>query len=341
MPFETPRLKNKLLNGLAAASLGLLSLHAHAESAAMPGEGVTVTPIFPPIAEEHFRGQIAMAGLRELGYEVEDPKITAYPAMMVALSYGDADFTVHFWDKLHDSFYQKVGGDETLVKVGHVIPEVIQGYLIDKKTAEAYDIDSLDDLKNPEIAKLFDTNGDGKADLTGCNPGWGCELVIDHHLAAYGLEDTVSHNRGSYFALMADTITRYEQGEPILYFTWVPQWITAVLKPGEDVVWLEVPYTDLPSGDNDVNTSYQGKNLGFAIDTVKAVLNKDFAKENPAAKTFLASMQISAEDESAQNLKMQDGEDTPADIRRHAAEWIEAHREQFDKWLDKARAAAE
>lgn len=194
MPFDTP-LKNKLLHGLAVASLGLLSLPAHAE-AEMPGEGVTVTPIFPPIAEERFRGEIAIAGLRELGYEVEEPKITAYPAMMVALAYGDADFTVHFWDKLHDSFYQKVGGDETLVKTGHVIPEVIQGYLIDKKTAEAYDIDSLTDLKDPEIAKLFDTNGDGKADLTGCNPGWGCELVIDHHLEAYGLEETVSHNRG-------------------------------------------------------------------------------------------------------------------------------------------------
>lgn len=86
-----------------------------------------VTPIFPPIAEERFRGELAMAGLRQLGYDVQEPKETEYAAMMVALSYGDADFTVHFWDKLHDAFYQKVDGPNTLVKAGDVIPGVLQG----------------------------------------------------------------------------------------------------------------------------------------------------------------------------------------------------------------------
>lgn len=95
---------------------------------------------------------------------MEEPKETDYSTMMMALSYGDADFSVHLWEKLHDTFYQKAGGDDTMLKAGSVIPGVLQGYLIDKKTAEAYGIDSLDDLKDPEIARLFDSNGDGKAD---------------------------------------------------------------------------------------------------------------------------------------------------------------------------------
>lgn len=45
--------------------------------------------------------------------------------------------------------------------------------MIDKKTAEQYHITSIDQLKDPQIAKLFDTNNDGKADLTGCTPGMG------------------------------------------------------------------------------------------------------------------------------------------------------------------------
>lgn len=340
MNFATRGFTQKILHCAAVASLSLLPLYGQAATAEKPGEGVEVTPIFPSIAEERFRGEVAMAGLRELGYEVKEPKETEYATMMVALSYGDADFTVHLWDKLHDTFYQKVGGDDTLVKAGDVIPGVLQGYLIDKKTAEAHNIKYLTDLKKPEIAKLFDTNGDGKADLTGCNPGWGCELVIDHHLKAYDLEKTVTHNRGSYFALMADTIQRFKQGEPILYFTWVPQWIAGVLVEGKDVVWLEVPYTDLPDGKNDVNTSFNGKNLGFAVDKVEAVLNKDFAKKNPAALKFLSLVQITTDDESAQNLKMQDGENSAKDISRHAAEWVAAHREQFDSWLAASRAAA-
>lgn len=340
MTLHTRGFTQKLLHCAAVASLSLLPLCSQAASAEKPGEGVSVTPIFPSIAEERFRGEVAIAGLRELGYEVEEPKETEYATMMVALSYGDADFSVHLWDQLHDTFYKKAGGDDTMVKAGDVIPGVLQGYLIDKKTAAAHNIKYLTDLKKPEIAKLFDTNGDGKADLTGCNPGWGCELVIDHHMKAYDLEKSVSHNRGSYFALMADTIARYKEGQPILYFTWVPQWIAGVLVEGEDVVWLEVPHTDLPDGKNDVNTSFEGKNLGFAVDTVKAVLNKDFAEENPAALKFLSLVQITTDDESAQNLKMQNGENSAADIKRHAAEWVAAHREQFDGWLAASRAAA-
>lgn len=326
---------------LALSAFTLLPIADALAASEMPGEGVSVTPIFPTIAEEHFRGEVALIGLRELGYEVGAAKETDYPTMMMALSYGDADFTVHLWEELHASFYERAGGDDVMAKVGSVMDGVVQGYLIDKATAEAHGIDSLDDLRDPEIAALFDTNDDGKADLTGCNPGWGCEVTIDHHLAAYNLMDTVTQNRGSYFALMADTITRYEQGEPILYFTWVPQWITAELVPGEDVVWLEVPHTDLPDGNNGVNTSYQGKNLGFAVDTIRSVLNKEFAEENPAAREFLSLVAISTDDESDQNLRMQEGESSAEDIRRHAQEWVAEHREQFDEWLIQARAAAE
>jgi glycine betaine/proline transport system substrate-binding protein len=333
---------NTFKKNMIAAGLGL-SLTAAAgtilASSEKPGDGVEITPIFPAISAEHFRGEVVNIGLRELGYEVEDFKETEYPPMMVALSYGDADFTVHLWDKLHDTFYQKVGGDANLTKVGTIISNVSQGYLIDKKTADKYNITSLADLKKPEIAKLFDSNGNGKADLTGCNPGWGCELMIEHHLKAYGLSETVTHNQGSYFALMADTIARFEQGESILYYTWSPQWIGGVLVPNEDVVYLSVPHTDMPDGNNDVNTSVDGKNLGFAIDQIRSIMNKEFADENPAARTFVAAVNIPADAESAQNLKMERGEKSSKDINRHAADWVAANRATFDGWLDQARSA--
>ena len=335
-------LSNIIKNSKKALALTTLSLAVGAVSnIAManekPGDGVRVKPIFPSIAEERFRGEIVIQGLTDLGYKVSKPKETEYATMMLAVSYGDADFSVHLWDILHDSFYQKAGGDDTMVKTGKIIPGVLQGYLIDKKTSEKYGITSLTDLKDPAKAALFDNNGDGKADLTGCNPGWGCELVIDHHLKAYGLEETVSHNRGSYFALMADTITNYQAGKPILYFTWAPQWISGVLVPEKDTVWLSVPYTDLPGGDNTLNTSFNGKNLGFAVDTVKGVINRDFAKQNPAAVKFISMVTISADDESAQNLKMKNGENSAKDIKRHASDWISAHRASYDAWLAAAR----
>ena len=55
----------------------------------------------------------------------------------------------------------------------------LQGYLIDKKTADKFNIKSVMDIKNH--AKEFDANGDGKADMVACHPGWGCEKIISRH----------------------------------------------------------------------------------------------------------------------------------------------------------------
>ena len=91
------------------------------------------------------------------------------------------------------------------------------------------------DLKDPKIAAKFDEDGDGKADLAGCVPGWGCERVIEHHLTEYGLRDTVTHNQGEYNAIIADTISRYKNGKPILYYTWTPYFVSGSLVPGKDI----------------------------------------------------------------------------------------------------------
>ncbi|PZW65071.1 glycine betaine/proline transport system substrate-binding protein [Pseudomonas sp. URMO17WK12:I6] len=95
-------MKRSLIARWAVSSLAVLSiLSAHAADASKPGAGVSITPIFPTIAEERFRGEIAVAGLKELGYNVTEPKETEFPAMYIALAYGDADFTVHNWKALH------------------------------------------------------------------------------------------------------------------------------------------------------------------------------------------------------------------------------------------------
>lgn len=80
-------------------------------------------------------------------------------------------------------------------------------------------VKNIGDLKDPKIAARFDTDNDGKAELAGCIPGWGCERNIEHHLTKYKLRDTIEHNQGTYAVMMVDTITRHKTGKPILYFT--------------------------------------------------------------------------------------------------------------------------
>ena len=245
------------------------------------------------------------------------------------------------WNPLHVDFYEKAGGDAKLYREGVYSDGALQGYLIDKATADKYGIKSIDQLKDPAIAKLFDTDGDGKADLAGCNPGWGCEKVIEHHLDAYGLRGTVTHKQGSYAAIIADTIARHKQGQPIFYYTWTPYWVSGVLVPGKDVTWLQVPFSALPGERKNVDTALpDGSNYGFQANNQHIVANRAWTDANPAAAKLFAIMKLSNNDISAQNKRMRDGENKEADIERHVDGWIKAYNETYQGWLKQARAAA-
>ncbi len=214
----------------ATAFATLISTQTFA--ADLPGKGITVNPVQSTITEETFQTLLVSRALEKLGYTVNKPSEVDYNVGYTSLASGDATFTAVNWTPLHDNMYEAAGGDKKFYREGVFVNGAAQGYLIDKKTADQYKITNIAQLKDPKIAKLFDTNGDGKADLTGCNPGWGCEGAINHQLAAYELTHTVTHNQGNYAAMMADTISRYKEGKPVFYYTWTPYWVSNELKPG-------------------------------------------------------------------------------------------------------------
>ncbi|MGB0723207.1 MAG: glycine betaine/L-proline ABC transporter substrate-binding protein ProX [Gammaproteobacteria bacterium] len=328
---------NKRILGAASALL----LAGNTMAADMPGKGTTVQPLKSSIAEETFQTLIVMKALTALGYDVQPIKEIEYATGHVAIANGDGTFMADHWDPLHVDFFKKAGGADKLYREGIYSGNALQGYLIDKATADKHGITNIGQLKDPKIAKLFDADGDGKADLAGCTPGWGCEKVIEHHLDAYGLRDTVTHKQGSYSAIIADTIARQQAGNPVLYYTWTPYWVSGVLVPGKDVTWLQVPFSALPGERKDVDTALpDGSNYGFQANTQRIVANLDFAKAHPDAAKLFSIMKLSNNDISAQNLAMRDGQKSEADIERHADAWIKANQATFDGWLKEARAAA-
>ncbi|KGK15835.1 glycine betaine/L-proline ABC transporter substrate-binding protein ProX [Vibrio navarrensis] len=326
---------------LTVTALTSLAVASSAWAEKLPGAGVTVQPVQSTVAEETFQTLIVNRALEALGYDVLPTKEVDYNVAYTSIAKGDATFLAVGWFPLHSDKYAMAGGDKVFYRQGQYISGAAQGYLIDKATADKYNISNISQLKDPKIARLFDANDDGKADLTGCNPGWGCEGVIEAQLSAYGLRDTVSHNQGNYAAIIADTISRYKQGSPILYYTWTPYWVSGVLVPGKDVVWLEVPFSALPGERKDVDTTLpNGKNYGFEMNSMRIVANKAFAEQNPAAAKLFAIMQVNINDVSAQNMMMSQGKNRSADIEAHVDGWIKAHQKQFDAWIEAAKKAA-
>ncbi|MGD1715896.1 glycine betaine/L-proline ABC transporter substrate-binding protein ProX [Dapis sp. BLCC M172] len=306
----------------------------------MPGQGVRVSSGSSITTYAAFLTEIINVGLEKLGYQTEAVKQLSVPIVHISVSNGDLDFYTNHWEKLQNKFFIENGGEDKFQRVGIIVDNALQGYQIDKKTADQYKITSLDQLKDPKIAKLFDSDGDGKANLAGCNPGWGCELVIEHHLDVYGLRDTVEHDQGNYDILLADVVARNRLEKPILYYTYTPHWAPAVLEPGKDAIWIEVPFTSLPEEQGEASeqeTMLDGKNLGIAVDRVRIVANNKFLQANPAAKRLFELVSIPIEDVNAQQKLVQDGESNSEDLRRHAEEWVKKNQDKFDGWVEEAR----
>jgi glycine betaine/proline transport system substrate-binding protein len=345
--------KTLLWSITAALVLGLVITGTAMAKGHMPGKGKTVQPARATWTSGFFLEAIYSRALEDLGYEVKDPKKLSNPIFFQSVYQGDVDFWANGWFPIHyaqlgmpyDEYKKKARICGTVVKGG-----ALQGYLVSKRDLEKFDIKSLDDFKRPEVKKAFDANGDGKADLVACPPGWGCEKVITHHLDVYGLEDDINPIKASYSASMADAVARYNSGEPVLFYTWTPNWTVNKLKPGKDVMWINVPKT-MPS---EAQAGYEDAmehagvpgavtdpiKMGFPGNDINVVANNKFLEANPAAAKMFEVMSIPFADISAQNAKMYEGENTEKDIERHVDEWIANHKDTWEGWLEQARKAA-
>jgi len=315
-----------------------------------PGDGVTLKPARATWTSGFFQEALIRKGMEELGYEVDKVKSLANPIFYKSVTLGDLDYWANGWFPMHNAQLPK-NFDEKAQLVGYVVKAGgLQGYLVSKRDVEKYNIKSLDDFKRPEVKAAFDSNGDGKADLTACPAGWGCEGVIAHHMKVYGLEDHINPVKAAYEAGMASALGAYKSGKPVFFYTWTPNWTVFKFKPGTDVMWINVPEikpTEAQAPDEAkmsptgvVGAISDPLKAGFVVSDIRAVANKKFLTANPAAAKFLEVFTLPLADISEQNTRMNEGEKSDKDVAKHAAEWISKNQDTWNAWLDAARKAA-
>lgn len=289
-----------------------------------PNNGEPVVACTTTSIEGLFFQTIPAESLRKLGYIVEKPRVLSVPLLYQALATGDCDIAVDGVFPSHESFFEPVAS--AVSRLGPTIAVQKQGYLIDRVTAEKHGITSLEQFKDPSIAALFDTDGNGKANLAGANPGWGAEKTINAHLDKIGLRDTIDHDQGEYSVLIADTFARFKRGEPVFFYTWTPNWTTSAMGAGTDTIWLTV-------SDKYCTGSCEGSTTGFPINSVWTLANSEFLDQNPKAKTLLGLVSIPPEDIDAENVLIWKGENTEADVLRHVSDWFTTNASVVEGWL--------
>ena len=130
------------------------------------------------------------------------------------------------------------------------------------------------------------------------------------------------------------------------HFTWTPNWTVGELVPGSDVVWLETPFPSLPADQASVldQTTIAGIpgcandpcQTGWPPNDIRAVANSNFLDANPPVRALLEQVVVPLADISAQNVRMVTEGGDPADIRRHAEEWVAANAALVNRWISAA-----
>ena len=284
-----------------------------------------------------FQTEVFRLLIQQMGYPVADAQTLTTNAFYESSAKGEIDFWVNGWFPLHQPVMDTYNNDGQILPVGYEVKQgALQGYLIDSATANKYGITSLKQLKNPEYAKHFDTNGNGKADLIGCNTDWSCYKRIEEHLDKLGLRQTVEQISGDYNPLARESIERMKNGNPLLLYTWTPNWTLGELQPGSDVLWLDVSITEQEEKEK-INglkgAAVDPIHLGFSLNDIRCVANRTFLQQYPKIRKLFEVVQIPLADIQRQNAKMASGHGSLQDIRSHAKEWIRDHNTEIRQKL--------
>ncbi|WP_341960868.1 glycine betaine/L-proline ABC transporter substrate-binding protein ProX [Pseudomonas sp. RC10] len=336
----------RLLATMTAAVL--VSASVLAVAADEPGKGKTVR-----LAQSDSMGgnyvltTITAEALKQLGYDVKVSTVNS-TLFFQAAAQGDLDIAMDLNFPQRQPGFDKVKDKAQMVGKGSIQGGGYNGYLIDKKTADKYNITSLEQLKDPKIAGLFGKNG--KAELINCDPGWSCGDVVEYQLDKFGLKDTITSVRGKYEALMFEVVAREKRGEPVFFYAWIPSWMTNALVPGKDVVWLPTPFDALPPNvPNAGSASIPGVpgcagnadpcRMAMAVWNWNAVANNTFINANPAVKALAEQISFSRETWSAWEKAISTGGGSDRKIRKMAEDWMNENKTTFDGWVAAAKNA--
>lgn len=233
----------------------------------------------------------------KLGYTVTMLQVDAGP-MYAGISDGSADAMVAAWlPGTHGELYYEPNKDkfEDLgpnldgTKVGLTVPAYM-------------DIDSIEDLKQAEIATLVDST------IVGIEPGAGIMDATERAIAEYGL-DGWNLLSSSSSAMAKELQTAYDSQKPIIVTGWTPHWMFAKM----DLKYLADPQ-GVYGGDEQIHT------------LVRTGLQGD----HPDAYRFLDQFQWSPDDMASVMVDILEGMDETAAARK----WVDANEAKVNAWLD-------
>lgn len=176
-------------------------------------------------------------------------------AIFGAMARGDGTVDVHpaVWSAAQQSNIDRYVTEEGSVRLNSRPYLATDGFYVTKATSERLGVTSVGDLNDPEIAKAFDVNGDGRGDYWPGAPGWGVTNIYTVKAQSYGLAEHFDALVASDALFKAQLEASEAKGEGLLFYYWEPE----ALHARYDLVKLAEPeFTGFASEDKKDDPQY-------------------------------------------------------------------------------------
>jgi glycine betaine/proline transport system substrate-binding protein len=266
-----------------------------------------------------------------LGLSVELQNATN-PIVFEAMDSGSMQAHPEVWlpnqQNLYDTFVKDKG---TVVMNEHGV-EAFQGMCVDKATADAHAIASIDDLTKPDVAALFDTDGNGKGELWIGAPGWASTNVEQVRARSYGYDQTFDLTQSDETLAYANLDNAIKAGKPWVGFCYTPHYVFAL----HDMTVLTEPPHDPANWDvkqptEDPNWLADSK-AGSAWESayLHLMYQKALNETHPEVAKLFSNMALTTEEVSDMTYALVIDKKDPA---AYAKEWVAAHEDAVLGWL--------
>ena len=207
-----------------------------------------------------------------------------------------------------------------------------QAMCVTKGTAERTGIKELSELSNPDMAKNFDTDGDGKGEIWIGAAGWASTNVEKIRAKSYGYSETMQLKEMDETLALAEVDNAVAKKTNIVFFCYTPHHMFAlhdlvilkepaydeakwnVIQPTDDPQWLEKSSAPVAW-----NTAYLHIHYAAALE-----------KAHPAAAKLLGNVKLNTDQVSAMTYALVVEKADPAEF---AKKWISENSATVDSWL--------
>jgi len=254
------------------------------------------------------------------------------PVVFEAMDSGSMHVHPEVWlpnqANLHDKFVK----DKGTVTMNPNGVSAFQGMCVTKLTADEHGVSKLSDLTDPDIAKLFDTDGDGKGEIWIGASGWASTNVEKVRAKSYGYDETMNLKEMDETLALAEVDNAVTQKKPIVFFCYTPHHMFAL----HELVILEEPKHDAskwsviqPTDDPDWLAKSDAP-VAWDLAYLHIHYATSLETSHPEVASLLSKVKLDTDAVSQMTYALVVEKQDPAE---YAKQWVADNSELVERWL--------